>query len=139
VDLLKIDGEYVRSLGSENDPTDRLIIEAVVKLARGLNTTVIAEFVGDQETRQELLAMGVHLGQGSLLGSTQDVSEIEALRPALQAAGQSSKQTRPATVKRAAQHREACQPDPEQRVGSGRSGSHQHPISTVSPLPPVLA
>ena len=82
VDLLKIDGDYVRSLGSENDPTDRLIIEAVVKLARGLNTMVIAEFVGDQETRQELLAMGVHLGQGSLLGSTQYVSEIEAFRPA---------------------------------------------------------
>ena len=82
VDLLKIDGDYVRSLGSENDPTDRLIIEAVVKLARGLNTMVIAEFVGDQETRQELLAMGVHLGQGSLLGSTQYVSEIKAFRPA---------------------------------------------------------
>ena len=41
--------------------------------------------------------MGVHLGQGSLLGSTQDVSEIEALRPALQAAGQSSKHSREAT------------------------------------------
>ena len=26
--------------------------------------------------------MGVHLGQGALLGSTQDVSEIEAFRPA---------------------------------------------------------
>jgi len=83
VDLLKIDGEYIRSLGTENDPTDRLIIEAVVKLARGLNTMVIAEFVGDQETRQQLLAMGVQLGQGSLLGDTLDVTEIEALQSGL--------------------------------------------------------
>jgi len=83
VDLLKIDGEYVRSLGTENDPTDRLIIEAVVKLARGLNTTVIAEFVGDQETRQQLLAMGVELGQGSLLGSTMEVTEIDVFQSAL--------------------------------------------------------
>lgn len=64
VDLLKIAGEYVRGLGMEHDPADRLIIEAVVKLAKGLGTMVVAEFVGDQETRQELLAMGVRLGQG---------------------------------------------------------------------------
>lgn len=80
VDLLKIAGEYVRGLGSDSDPTDRLIIEAVVKLARGLGTAVVAEFVGDQETRQELLAMGVQLGQGSFLGPPQDLSEIEALQ-----------------------------------------------------------
>lgn len=53
VDLLKIAGEYVRGLGSDSDPTDRLIIEAVVKPARGLGTAVVAEFVGDLETRQE--------------------------------------------------------------------------------------
>ena len=80
VDLLKIAGEYVRGLGSDSDPTDRLIIEAVVKLARGLGTAVVAEFVGDLETRQELLGMGVRLGQGSFLGPPQDLSEIEALQ-----------------------------------------------------------
>ncbi len=79
VDLLKIAGEYVRGLGTENDPTDRLIIEAVVKLARGLGTTVVAEFVGDLETRQELIGMGVRLGQGAFLGPARDVDDIEAL------------------------------------------------------------
>lgn len=79
VDLLKIAGEYVRGLGSENNPTDRLIIEAVVKLALGLGTSVVAEFVGDLETRQELLAMGVRLGQGEFLGPSRDVEEIDAL------------------------------------------------------------
>jgi diguanylate cyclase (GGDEF)-like protein/PAS domain S-box-containing protein len=82
VDLLKIAGEYVRGLGSESDPTDRLIIEAVVKLASGLGTSVVAEFVGDLETRHELLAMGVRLGQGELLGVARDVDEIDALHNA---------------------------------------------------------
>jgi len=81
VDLLKIAGEYVRGLGTEHDPADRLIIEAVVKLAKGLGTLVVAEFVGDQETRQELLAMGVRLGQGAFLGPSRDVGEIKSLQP----------------------------------------------------------
>jgi len=81
VDLLKIAGEYVRGLGTERDPADRLIIEAVVKLAKGLGTLVVAEFVGDQETRQELLAMGVRLGQGAFLGPSRDVGEIKSLQP----------------------------------------------------------
>ena len=81
VDLLKIDGEYVRGLGTENDPTDRLIIEALVKLAKGLGTMVVAEFVGDQDTRRELVAMGVRLGQGAFLGPSRDVQEVSALQP----------------------------------------------------------
>ena len=80
VDLLKIAGEYVRGLGTENDPTDRLIIEAVVKLARGLGTTVVAEFIGDLETRRDLISMGVRLGQGEFLGPSRDVEEITALQ-----------------------------------------------------------
>ncbi|MCP9904661.1 EAL domain-containing protein [Cyanobium sp. BA5m-10] len=81
VDLLKIAGEYVRGLGTANDPADHLIIEAVVKLAKGLGTLVVAEFVGDRETRQELLAMGVTLGQGAFLGPSRDVHDIPALQP----------------------------------------------------------
>lgn len=80
VDLLKIAGEYVRGLGTENDPTDRLIIEAVVKLAQGLGTSVVAEFIGDLETRRDLIAMGVRLGQGEFLGPSRDVGEIDALQ-----------------------------------------------------------
>ena len=81
VDLLKIAGEYVRDLGTANDSADRLIIEAVVKLAKGLGTLVVAEFVGDRETRQELLAMGVTLGQGAFLGPSRYVHDIPALQP----------------------------------------------------------
>jgi diguanylate cyclase (GGDEF)-like protein/PAS domain S-box-containing protein len=83
VDVLKIDGEYVRGLGTDNDSTDTLIIEALVKLAKGLGTLVVAEFVGDLDTRQKLLAMGVRLGQGAFLGPTRDITEVEALQPKL--------------------------------------------------------
>ena len=53
----------------------------MVKLAKGLGTLVVAEFVGDQETRQELLSMGVRLGQGAFLGPSRDVGEIKTLQP----------------------------------------------------------
>jgi EAL domain-containing protein (putative c-di-GMP-specific phosphodiesterase class I) len=81
VDLLKLAGDYVRGLSSGNDPTDRLIIEAVVKLARGLTIPVIAGCIGDQETRRELLRLGVQLGQGPLFGASLDISEIARLTP----------------------------------------------------------
>ena len=69
-------------VSGRSDTADRLIIEAVVvKLAKGLGTLVVAEFVGDLETRQELLTMGVTLGQGAFLGPSRDVHDIPALQP----------------------------------------------------------
>ncbi len=47
-DYLKIDGEFVRNCVT--NATDRLIIESVVGIARGLHKQTIAEFVGDEET-----------------------------------------------------------------------------------------
>ena len=68
-------------VSGRSDTADRLIIEAVVKLAKGLGTLVVAEFVGDLETRQELLTMWVTLGQGAFLGPSRDVHDIPALQP----------------------------------------------------------
>lgn len=87
VDILKIDGEYVRGLSSKNDATDRLIIEAIVKLAEGLHTKVVAEFVGDLSIRDELINLGVTLGQGSILGVAKDVLETAELGPLSAALG----------------------------------------------------
>jgi EAL domain-containing protein (putative c-di-GMP-specific phosphodiesterase class I) len=47
-DYLKIDGEFVRNCRSSK--TDRLVIEAVVKIAQGLGKSTVAEHVGDDET-----------------------------------------------------------------------------------------
>ncbi|HVF80159.1 MAG TPA: PAS domain S-box protein [Solirubrobacteraceae bacterium] len=65
-DYLKIDGEFIANL--RDTPTDRLVVEAVVSIARGLNTRTIAEFVGDSATLNLLRSLGVDYGQGYHLG-----------------------------------------------------------------------
>ena len=65
-DFIKIDGEFVRHL--VDDDTDRLVISAVVDLARGLGKRTIAEFVGDEATMIALRELGVDYLQGYYLG-----------------------------------------------------------------------
>ena len=65
-DFIKIDGEFVRNCTS--DPTDRLVIGAVVELARGMGKRTIAEFVGDEATLATLRVLGVDYAQGFYLG-----------------------------------------------------------------------
>jgi diguanylate cyclase (GGDEF)-like protein/PAS domain S-box-containing protein len=65
-DILKIDGEFVRH--SAADPTDQLVIQAVVDIARGLGKRTVAEHVGDSETAALLQRMGVDHAQGFHLG-----------------------------------------------------------------------
>jgi EAL domain-containing protein (putative c-di-GMP-specific phosphodiesterase class I) len=65
-DYLKIDGEFVRHCAS--DATDRLVIQAVVDIARGLGKRTVAEKVGDAETAELLRSLGVDHGQGFHLG-----------------------------------------------------------------------
>jgi diguanylate cyclase (GGDEF)-like protein/PAS domain S-box-containing protein len=65
-DFIKIDGEFVRNCTA--DPTDRLVIGAVVELARGMGKRTIAEFVGDEATLTTLCELGVDYAQGFHLG-----------------------------------------------------------------------
>jgi len=65
-DFLKIDGEFIRNLCAT--PTDQLVVRAVVTVAEGLNTSTIAESVGDQATLELLRRLGVSYGQGFHLG-----------------------------------------------------------------------
>jgi EAL domain-containing protein (putative c-di-GMP-specific phosphodiesterase class I) len=73
-DYLKIDGEFVRQL--VHDPTDQLVIEAVVNIARGLGTRTVAEFVGDEPTVQLLRRLGVDYGQGYHLGMPGPIGDV---------------------------------------------------------------
>jgi diguanylate cyclase (GGDEF)-like protein/PAS domain S-box-containing protein len=66
-DFIKIDGEFVRNC-TEN-ATDRLVIRAVVELARGMDKRTIAEFVGDEPTLSTLRELGVDYAQGFHLGA----------------------------------------------------------------------
>jgi EAL domain-containing protein (putative c-di-GMP-specific phosphodiesterase class I) len=65
-DLLKIDGEFVRSCTSNT--TDQLLIRAAVDIARGLGKKTIAEYVGDEETVELLRELGVDYAQGFHVG-----------------------------------------------------------------------
>jgi diguanylate cyclase (GGDEF)-like protein/PAS domain S-box-containing protein len=65
-DCLKIDGEYIRNLCDSS--TDQLVVKAIVTIARGLGTSTIAEFVGDDATIDRLKELGVDYGQGFHLG-----------------------------------------------------------------------
>src|SRR4051812_16860735 len=82
-DLLKIDGEFVRGLC--DNPTDRLVVEAVVAIARGLGTPSLAEFVADSDTLDAVRELGVDYAQGFHLGRPEPVDE--ALRIAHMGAG----------------------------------------------------
>jgi diguanylate cyclase (GGDEF)-like protein len=79
-DFIKIDGEFVRHLVS--DPTDRLVVSAVVGLARGLGKRTIAEFVGDNATAVALKEMGVDYLQGFHLGVPGPLENWLAAAPA---------------------------------------------------------
>jgi diguanylate cyclase (GGDEF)-like protein/PAS domain S-box-containing protein len=73
-DVLKIDGEFVR--GCATNPTDRLVIKALVDIARGMGKVTVAEFVGDDEIVRLLLREGVDLGQGYHLGKPRPLEEL---------------------------------------------------------------
>jgi len=73
-DILKIDGEFVRDACSTR--TDRLIIKAVVAIARGLGKQTVAEHVGDDATVALLRELGVDYGQGYFLGEPQPLERF---------------------------------------------------------------
>ena len=72
-DYLKIDGEYVRHCATNE--TDRILISAVVQIARGMGKHTIAEFVGDQEAVDILAELGVDYGQGYFLGRPETLDQ----------------------------------------------------------------
>jgi diguanylate cyclase (GGDEF)-like protein/PAS domain S-box-containing protein len=65
-DFLKIDGEFVSNCLVSH--TDRLLIEAVVNIARGLDKLTVAEFTPDQQTLDFLQRSGVDFSQSFFTG-----------------------------------------------------------------------
>ncbi|NBV54399.1 MAG: bifunctional diguanylate cyclase/phosphodiesterase, partial [Proteobacteria bacterium] len=75
VDLVKIDGEYIKNLTTDED--DRLFVESMVHLCRGLGIETIAEFVENTQILESLLELGVEGGQGWLFAKP--MPDIRAL------------------------------------------------------------
>ena len=73
IDYVKIDGEFIRGLA--DNPSDRLFVQAIVTIVRGLGKQTIAEFVEDAAAAERVKELGVDFLQGFYVGeprSTED-------------------------------------------------------------------
>ncbi len=76
VDLLKIDGQFVRALMT--DPLDQVAVRSFVDVARTLGLATVAECVETPEVLLELVRLGVGSVQGFLLHRPQPLAELLA-------------------------------------------------------------
>jgi diguanylate cyclase (GGDEF)-like protein len=65
VDIIKIDGSFVRNL--PHDRFDRVFVQAMSNMARGLGIISTAEFIESEEITPTLLELDVDMGQGFYL------------------------------------------------------------------------
>jgi EAL domain-containing protein (putative c-di-GMP-specific phosphodiesterase class I) len=62
VDMLKIDGQFIRDLSHDRD--NQIFVRAIVDVARGLKKLTVAECVEDAGTLAMLCTFGVDMAQG---------------------------------------------------------------------------
>jgi EAL domain-containing protein (putative c-di-GMP-specific phosphodiesterase class I) len=82
IDLVKIDGEYVRDL--VHSPQDQVLVQALVQVCQAYGIHTVAEFVQDEATMRMLREFGVDFVQGYLIGRPEPVSQlgpVPRLRP----------------------------------------------------------
>lgn len=77
VDMLKIDQSFVRG-AAQTDP-DRVILAAIIHMARGLGLDVMAEGVESPDEMRTLLARGCNLMQGYLFSKPVDKNQLDWL------------------------------------------------------------
>jgi len=73
-DYLKIDGEFIRGLTTS--PVDRLLVQAIVGIARGMGKKTVAEFVADAEATDLLGESGVDYAQDYHIGLPRPIAEV---------------------------------------------------------------
>ena len=76
-DTIKIDGAFVRDLGSDSQAV--AVVQAVVGLAKALRMTITAEGVESAAQLEVLTRLGVHDAQGYLLARPAPAAEFGAL------------------------------------------------------------
>jgi len=74
VDYLKIDGSFVREV--TKDQISRSMVEAICQIGKTMGLSVIAEFVGDDETQDILRSIGVDYAQGFGVGKPAPFDKI---------------------------------------------------------------
>jgi EAL domain-containing protein (putative c-di-GMP-specific phosphodiesterase class I)/putative methionine-R-sulfoxide reductase with GAF domain len=79
-DIIKVDKELIRNV--DVDPVRRSLVAAVVAFAPELGATVIAEGIETKGELDVLRHLGVHCGQGYLLGRPGPIETLDAYRVA---------------------------------------------------------
>ncbi|MEZ5658751.1 MAG: EAL domain-containing protein [Burkholderiaceae bacterium] len=74
--ILKIDGAFVRRY--REDALDREIVESIVRLAKAIGASTVAEFVETPEIGDEMRRIGVDLLQGYAIAKPMPISQIKA-------------------------------------------------------------
>jgi diguanylate cyclase (GGDEF)-like protein len=77
IDAIKIDRRFIAGLGHNTD--DTTIVEAIIRMAAGLQIDVVAEGIETPEQMAILDAMGCRLGQGFLFSKAVASDEASAL------------------------------------------------------------
>lgn len=72
-EFVKIDGSFISQI-FEN-PEDARIIEHIRELTETVGAASIAEHIEDERTRDALVALGVHYGQGFYFGKPKNIAE----------------------------------------------------------------
>ncbi len=77
IDILKIDRSFIR--GMSDNPEGRILVQAILDLARALHLDTVAEGIELQEQRTELLSSGCASGQGFFFAEPVTADRIAGL------------------------------------------------------------
>ena len=69
LDIIKIDGMYIKDL--ENNPKHRIIVKAIVNLAKTMGIKTVAEYVESEAIYEKLKVCGLDYAQGYYIGKPQ--------------------------------------------------------------------
>lgn len=78
IDKVKIDGSFIQKICSEHQ--SRLIVQALIAMAKNLGKEVIAEGIETEDQRNLLLQMGCYYGQGYLFSPAETACRLKTLR-----------------------------------------------------------
>jgi diguanylate cyclase (GGDEF)-like protein len=88
VDLLKIDGSFVRDV--LKDPRAESMVQAIAQLARSMSLTTVAEYVETDEILSRITSLGVDYGQGFAIGRPLPLQDVVIELPLYAAAAHPS-------------------------------------------------
>jgi len=75
IDYLKIDRTF--SMNMETNPTNKIVLEAIVTLAKGMDVKTVVEGVENGEQLQFLQKIGSDIGQGFFINKPMPVADFE--------------------------------------------------------------